>query len=187
MKILEKKEKTYSYTEYIQLENTSREKHDFYYGEVFNMAGGTKLHNEIVNEVFFCLRNKSKKKECKIYTENVKLELEQNNFYVYPDLMLTCNEADLKNNKDTIIRHPSIIIEILSPSTELYDRNIKKKHYLELPSLKYYLLISQDEKKIEMYEKIEKRIEYSSYEKPEDIINFKQLNLKITVSDIYNF
>jgi len=73
----------------------------------------------------------------------------------------------------------------LSDSTEVYDRNIKKHYYLKLQSLKYYLLISQNETKIEMYEKLKDRIEYSCYEKPDEIISFRQLGFDIKVYDIY--
>jgi len=73
----------------------------------------------------------------------------------------------------------------LSDSTSEYDRNTKKNNYLKLESLKYYILISQKETRIEMYEKIENRIEYSFYETLEELINFRQLNFEIKVSDIY--
>jgi len=185
MNTAKKGNKTYSYSEYLELEKKTNEKHDFYFGEVFNMSGGTKLHNEIIQEIIFCLRNKINNQKCKIYFENVKFEIKKDNFYVYPDVMITCNKEDLENNKDTLIRHPIIIIEVLSESTELYDRNTKKKFYLEHPSLKYYLLVSQENQRVEMYEKINSHIEFSYYEKPDAIINFRQLNFEITISDIY--
>ena len=99
--------------------------------------------------------------------------------------MVTCNKDDLKDDKETIIKNPVVIIEVLSDSTELYDRNTKKRYYLDLPSVKYYLLVSQDEKRIEMYEKINSHIEFFIFEKLDDIINFKQLDFKIKFSEIY--
>ncbi len=176
----------YSFNEYLELEIKTREKHDFYYGEVYNMAGGTKKHNEIIQEIIFSLRSKINKKKCKIYFENVKLELREDKFYVYPDIMMTCDKSDLEDDSKNTIKNPSIIIEVLSESTELYDRNTKKNYYLQLPSLKYYLMVSQNETKIEMYEKINSQIAYSFYKLPEDVINFKQFDFKMPVSEIYD-
>lgn len=182
-----KLDREFSFDEYLELEETTQEKHDFYYGEVYNMAGGTKRHNEIVQEILFCFRSKIDKKKCKIYFENVKLELEKNQFYVYPDIMMTCDDDDLQDDSGIMIKNPSIIIEVLSKGTELYDRDTKKKHYLQLPSLKYYLLVAQNEMRIEMYEKINSHIEYSFYEHSEDIIKFKQFDFQMFVSEIYDF
>lgn len=185
METVVKLDKKYSFDEYLKLEKQTREKHDFYYGEVYNMAGGTKRHNKIIHEIIFCLRNKINRNDCEFYSENVKLELDEDKFYVYPDLMITCDKSDLKDDTETIIKNPVIIIEVLSPATEIYDRNIKKIKYLKLPSLKYYLMISQDMIRIEMYEKVNSHIAFTIYEKPEDTINFKQLDFSIPVSDIY--
>ncbi|MEN8123291.1 MAG: Uma2 family endonuclease [Bacteroidota bacterium] len=185
MNTANKRNKTYSYNEYLELEKETNEKHDFFFGEVFNLAGGTIKHNLIVNNISYTLKGRLKNKRCLILTENVKFEIKKDDFYVYPDIMLTCDEEDLKNNKDTLIKHPIIIIEILSESTELYDRNTKKKFYLEHPSLKYYLLVSQETQRVEMYEKNNSHIEYSYYEKSEEIINFRQLDFNMSVSDIY--
>ena len=117
--------------------------------------------------------------------ENVKLELIPNQFYVYPDLMLTCDEDDIKNEQETIIKNPVIIVEVLSNSTELYDRNVKMKYYLKMPSLKYYVLVSQDKISIEIYKRTNSHFEYRFYEKAEDIIKFKQLDFDLSVEDIY--
>ncbi|MEN8121809.1 MAG: Uma2 family endonuclease [Bacteroidota bacterium] len=180
-----RKDKSYSFSEYIEFEQSTNEKHDFYYGEVYNLAGGTIRHSQIIFSSSNILHKFLTKKNCITLTNDVKLELDKDQFYVYPDVIVTCDNDDLSDNTETIIKNPLIIVEILSDSTELYDRNIKKHYYLKLPSLKYYLLISQKETRIEMYEKIENRIEYSSYETPEQEINFQQLGFKIKIADIY--
>ena len=180
-----KLEQKYSFNEYLKLEKETHEKHDFFYGEVYNMAGGTKLHNKLIHKITFSLNSKLNKKDCEFYSENIKLELKKDKYYVYPDIMITCNKDDLKDDKETIIKNPVIIIEVLSDSTELYDRNTKKRYYLDLPSVKYYLLVSQNENRIEMYEKINSHIEFFIFEKLDEIINFKQLDFKIKFSEIY--
>lgn len=175
----------YSFKEYLKLEEQTREKHDFYFGEVYSMAGGTIRHNQLVNRLLFVFNNHFSEKKCLVLTENVKLELSRDEFYVYPDMMLTCQPDDLADDKSSMVKKPVLIVEVLSEATELYDRNIKKKHSLELPSLKYYLLVSQNQMRVEMYEKTESQILYSSYEKIDETIDLKQLGLSISLKDIY--
>ena len=184
MNAIKKEEKIYTYQEYLEFEMGSQEKHDYFFGEVYNMSGGTIRHHVLAGNVYTSLKQSLIKKDCLIIYE-FKVELRANDFYVYPDIVVSCDKGDKANDLDSIIRNPSIIVEVLSDSTELYDRNIKKHYYLKLPSLKYYLLVSQNETKVEMFEKIENRIEYSFYEKPEDVIEFRQLDFKMKVSDIY--
>lgn len=126
-----------------------------------------------------------KYRDCLVLYE-VKVELKAEKFYVYPDVLVSCNENDLANKKETIIKHPIVVFEVLSDSTELYDRDKKKHYYLQLPSLKYYLLVSQNETKVEMYEKINNKIEYSYYENSEDVITFQQMDFQLKLDDIYN-
>ena len=177
-------DKKYSYNEYLKLEKETHEKHDFYFGEVYNMAGGTIKHNELIQEIIILFRKKNKKK-CKILFNDVKLELIPDEYFVYPDLMLTCDKDDLKNNKDTIIKKPFAIVEVLSKSTEMYDRNVKLKYYLKISSLKYYVLVSQEAIRVEVYERVNSHWEYRFFEKEDEIIKFKQLDFNIFVKDIY--
>ena len=186
MQTLKKEQKQFNFSEYLKLEEETHEKHDFYFGEVYNMAGGTIKHNLLTLSVYNAFDSFFRKKKCLVLISDVKLELAKDQFYVYPDVMVTCHNNDLSNNEDTMVRNPCIVVEVLSGSTELYDRNIKKHYYLKLPSIKYYLLVSQDETKIEMYEKFKDRIEYSYYENPGQIIIFQQFDLKVRVADIYN-
>jgi Uma2 family endonuclease len=186
MSTLKKEEKHYTFPEYLKMEEESHEKHDFFFGEVYNMAGGTIRHNLLTGSIYSALKSNFKGKKCMVLFNDVKLELKSNDFYVYPDVIVSCDKNDMLNTKDNIIRHPSIIIEVLSDSTELYDRNIKKHYYLQLPSLKYFLLVAQNETRIEMYEKIEDRIEYSFYEDATQPVHFRQFNFEMSVADIYN-
>ncbi|MCF8371152.1 MAG: Uma2 family endonuclease [Bacteroidales bacterium] len=185
MNAIKEEQKIYSFQDYLKLEEQSQEKHDFFFGEVYNMAGGTLDHNEIILALARAFYNSLSHIKCKTYANEVRLELKANEFYVYPDVLVTCDKNDLSNKESVFIQNPSIIVEVLSDCTELYDRNIKKHYYLKLPSLKYYLLVSQNETKVEMFEKIENRIEYSFYENPDEFIEFQQLGFNIKVTDIF--
>ena len=122
METLVKKRK-YTYAEYLQLELDTDVRHEFWNGEVFAMAGTSKGHNDIVANINGFLRNHFKPLGCSVHSESVKLELEKENYYVYPDLLLSCDDAD--KTDAYLIKNPSLIVEVLSPSTESYDRREK--------------------------------------------------------------
>ena len=185
MPAIVQKEKSYNFSDYLELEKETNERHDYFYGEVFCLAGGTIRHSQLIFSSSNILNKFLQEQKCITLTNDVKLELDINQFYVYPDVVISCDKDDLSDSKGTIIKNPVIIVEVLSDSTELYDRNIKKHYYLKLASLKYYLLVSQNEMKIEMYEKLENRIEYSSYETLEESIKFGQLDFEIKLSYLY--
>ena len=116
----------------------------------------------------------------------MKLELEKDEFYVYPDLIYTCN--DNLNDQDVFVKEPSIIFEVLSDSTALYDKEVKLKYYKKIPSLQYYVLVSQKEIMVEVYARIgDSQIwQYQTYENLQEFILFKNLELELHISTIYD-
>lgn len=173
------------FQEYLKFEKKSVEQHEYFFGEIIKRDPSTLKHNQIMGAMALAIGQELDREKFLTLFCEIKLELQKDNLCVYPDVMVTCDVYDLSDRSKEIIHHPSIIVEVLSDSTELYDRNIKKHYYLKLPSLKYYLLVSQNETKVEMFEKIEKRIEYSFYENPDENIEFQQLGFTIKVADIF--
>jgi Uma2 family endonuclease len=182
---LQKGDKKYTFAEYLAMEEISLEKHDFYYGKMYAMAGSTKAHNNIILNIgaFF---KRSKKSGCDIYIDGMKLEIEKNEFYVYPDLMYTCQD-NLKLD-DLFVKHPAIIFEMLSDSTALYDKEVKLKYYKKIESLNYYVLISQKEIMVELYARIENSQiwKYQTFESGEEIMEFDRLGITLSVAAIYD-
>lgn len=176
----------YSYEEYIAKEEETREKHDFFFGEIFNIAGTTGIHNLLVLRLGGLLSDMIDKKgsKCYVFAENVKLEIIKNQYYVYPDLMLICDERDKPTQ--TKMQYPTIIFEVLSNSTEDYDRGTKWKNYKTIPTLMYYVLVSQYEYLIEVYEKNNDfKWEYTTYTGLEQIISFDKLDFALNTTQIY--
>lgn len=173
----------FSVEEYFEMEDSSEIRHEFYNGEVFAMAGGSLNHNRIIQNVSFSLR-KSKRNICDVFTENVKLELKKGVYYVYPDVMLTCNPFDLRQEK--FISHPNLIVEVLSDSTENYDRKHKLKRYKEISSVQYYMLVSQNEADVELYSRMnEFQWKYEQFTDLKQIIDFDKLGIQMSLSEIY--
>jgi Uma2 family endonuclease len=183
-KAIEKKK--YTYQEYLQLEIDTDIRHEFWNGEVFAMAGGTRSHSEIGLNVCSFLSDKFRPNGCKVYQGDVKVEFEKENYYVYPDVVLTCD----KNDNDTyLIKKPSLIVEVLSKSTEAYDRSIKLAQYRKIKSLRYYLLVSQTKPMVEVYGRTSEEavFTYEVYETLEESIHLPALDFELPMSEVYKY
>lgn len=177
-------EKKYSVEEYFELEAISEKRHEFYNGEIFAMAGATLNHNRLIRKIGSVL-DRQLKKGCDVFAENVKLEAIRDTYYAYPDLMLTCEPNDLKQK--LFIRRPSLIIEVLSESTIRYDRDFKLRQYKAIRSVQYYMLVSQNEVRIELYSRLNDfQWQYEDFVEHNQTINLEKLDIKLSVAEVYN-
>jgi len=183
MSTLVEKTKNYTFKEYLALEQEEKLRYEFYQGEVFAMAGGSKRHNILARRLAFVLESQAP--DCEIFLNDVKLEFQKENYYVYPDLMLTCDKEDLADDTESIVRNPVLVAEVLSSSTESYDRGAKQKRYFKISSLQYYLLVSQEGSIVEVYERQNNFWKYFLYENLEDTIYLEKLNMNINLSEVY--
>jgi Uma2 family endonuclease len=186
MSAAEKIQKNYiSVEEYFEMEKHSEIRHEYYDGDVFAMAGTSLNHNEIIQNIAGILRPIFRPKGCKVLLESVKLEAIKHFYYPYPDLMLTCDADDM--DAEYIIKKPTLIIEVLSKSSVLNDRVAKLRRYKNISSLQYYLIVSQYEFLVELYSRVDDATSwlYDVYEDENDIINFPKLDLKLSLSYIY--
>ncbi|MFW5635203.1 MAG: Uma2 family endonuclease [Thermodesulfobacteriota bacterium] len=138
--------------EYLDRERVAEYKSEFFSGEMFAMTGASRNHNLIVTNLIRELSGQLKKTPCRVYPSDMRLKVEKTGLYTYPDVMVVCGEhrfADTEE-KNTLL-NPDVIVEVLSDSTEKYDRGDKFAHYRRIDSLTEYLLISQKKPKIERY------------------------------------
>lgn len=179
-------DRKYTYAEYMAMEEVSTDRHDFYHGEIFTMAGGTANHHQIGQNINAALMNRFRPDGCFISLEGVRLELLKENFYLYPDVFLTCDERDKKNN--LFKNFPSIIFEVLSDSTALYDKEVKLKYYKRIESLKYYVLVAQKEVMVEVYSRISNTQiwKYQTFETINEMIEFEDLVFALPLAIIYD-
>ena len=132
------------------------------------MTGGSIPHNNIALNFYRSLYSHLHQKGCQVNTSDVKVRESKNSRYFYPDLIITCNADDLKSHD--FIEHPTVIIEVLSPSTEKYDRGDKFKYYRQIPSLQEYVLVDSKSISVEIYQRGEGKIwHYSAYTEGESI------------------
>jgi Uma2 family endonuclease len=147
------------------------------------MAGTTLNHSRLASNVEFSIR-KQRKQHCDIFRESVKLEAIKDFYYPYPDVMLTCNPFDLRQKNK--IAHPSLIVGVLSTSTEKYDKTVKLKKYKAIASVQYYMLVSQYEISVELYSRVSDSLwPYEEFTEQNVTINLEKLEITLSLSDIY--
>ena len=142
-----------SYEEYVALEAQSPTKHEYFQGEVWAMAGGTAEHSLIQANLIGEIRSALKGRPCAVFTSELRVRIEATDRTTYPDLFVICGKRDMSSRDPNAATNPVVIVEVLSDSTELDDRGSKFAHYRQIPSLAEYVLVSQKEKRIEIFRK----------------------------------
>ncbi|HEY9703977.1 MAG TPA: Uma2 family endonuclease, partial [Allocoleopsis sp.] len=140
--------------EYLELEEKSPIKHEYIDGEIYAMAGASDRHITIALNIASELRHHLKSSGCGVYISDMKLQIKKLNRFYYPDVMVTSNQDDKPT--ENYKRFPSIIIEILSPSTEDFDRGDKFSDYQQIPTLQEYVLISTKKNQVDIFKRHEK-------------------------------
>jgi Uma2 family endonuclease len=137
--------------EYLEIERAAEFKSEFFEGEMFAMAGGTPQHSLISANIAGEIGFRLKKSSYTVYNSNLRLKIEATGLFTYPDLSVICGPLQFaEGTKDTVL-NPSLLVEVLSNSTEAFDRGKKFEHYRQIPSLQAYLLVSQKEPRIEQF------------------------------------
>lgn len=182
--VLSEKRK-YTFDEYIALEKAQGVRYEFNNGTVYAMAGTTKRHNTIVQNITFALRPFARKNGCQTYSENVKQKLRDGERYVYPDVIYTYDREDLADDNDVIVVSPCLLFEVLSDSTEDSDKMEKRHRYFMIPSLQCYVLVAQNPCIIEVYQRYNDFWKFQSYTSLDSQIELEALGISLSVADIY--
>lgn len=176
----------FSIKEYLEMENDSIEKHEYYKGEIFAMSGAKVPHNTISKNLLGSFYGKLKGKRCQPFGSDLRIHIESNTLFTYPDISIVCGEVITLNNDEYNVLNPAVIIEILSPSTKSYDRGDKFKLYRDVPTLKEYILVDSESIQIEVFRLNESaHWELEEYKSIESLLDIKAINEKISLSEIY--
>jgi Uma2 family endonuclease len=143
--------RTHTFAEYLALEAASGTRHEFLDGEIYAMAGGTIEHGALAANAIGELRGALRGRPCRVLTADVRIRVLATGLGTYPDVSVVCGSIERDPEDANTVVNPVAIIEVLSDSTEAYDRGEKFAHYRRIPSLQDYLLVSQDERLIEHY------------------------------------
>ena len=173
--------------EYLEIENAAVEKSEFYKGEIFAMSGAKLTHNIIVGNLYSKLHQKLNGKICRPFGSDQRIHIPKNTLFTYPDISVFCGKVETLNDDEFNTLNPTVIIEVLSPSTKNYDRGDKFKLYRDIPSLKEYILIDSESINIEAF-----RIntngfwELQEYKSVDEQLSLPSLQLDIAMSEIYD-
>jgi len=175
-----------SVAEYLEMENTSLEKHEYYKGEVFAMARAKVPHNIIARNLLVALTQKLKDKPCQPFNSDMRIHVEQNTLFTYPDISVICGDIITLNNDDYNVLNPSAIIEVLSNSTKNYDRGEKFKLYRDIPMLKEYILVDSESVNVEAFRlNTSNHWELEEYLKDSELLQIHVINTSLLLSEIY--
>jgi Uma2 family endonuclease len=188
--------KKFTVQEYLEIEKAATERHEFHKGEIFDMPGHGEMlamsgagnrHNIIFSNLFTGLGIRLRGKPCQPYGPDLRINIPENTLYTYPDISVFCGELQQSNEDEDTVIHPTIIIEILSPSTQVYDRGGKFKLYRDIPTLKEYILIDTAAVNIEAFRLNEKKHwELEEYTTQDQLLKFPALSIEIPLSEIYD-
>ena len=137
--------------EYLELERKAERKSQYLNGEILAMAGASRAHNLIVGNLVREIGNQLRRGACEVYPSDMRVRVSATGLYTYPDVSVVCGAPDLEDEHLDTLLNPTLLIEVLSPSTENDDRGWKSEHYRRIPSLQEYLLVPQDEPRVERY------------------------------------
>ena len=177
--------KQYTFDEYLELERTVREKHEFFRGEIFAMGGASEAHNLIVGNVLAHLHQYLRSKPCRVYPSDMRVKVSLSALYTYPDVVVVCGQPQIEPPGDTLL-NPTLLVEVLSESSEAYDRGKKSEQYRTLASLTDYLLIAQDRALVEHYSRQPgERWLLHAANRLEDTVAISSLGCELPLSEVY--
>jgi len=137
--------------EYLEIERRAEFKSEFLDGEMFAMAGGTRWHSLIASNLNFAMRSQLKGCPCRVYTSDLRIKVQASGLYTYPDVSVVRGQDEFDDERVDTLLNPTVIVEIISDSSDAYDRGKKFELYRQLPSLREYLLVNQYKPLVEQY------------------------------------
>lgn len=141
----------YTFRQYLDFEQDSNTRHEFFAGEIYAMAGGTPEHAALAAEIIATVRPQLGDGPCRVYTSDLRIRVSATGLTTYPDVTVICGTPARDPESPTTIVNPTVIFEVLSESTETYDRQQKRGHYEQIPSLAAYVLVSHREQLVEVW------------------------------------
>ena len=173
--------------QYLEFERNSEIRHEYFDGEIYAMTGGSLNHNQIGANIVRELGNQLKNSPCGPFASDMRVKVDELEKYMYPDIVVVCGDIEMEKamGVETLL-NPVVIVEILSKSTEAYDRGKKFAHYRLLPTFNEYLLVSQDYCQVEKYIRCDDGgWKYFSYENMGQALKFESIECELPLSEIY--
>lgn len=176
----------YSFEDYLRLERESPTRHEFLDGTVWAMAGGSLDDSAIGVNVTTLLRGALGARRCRVFNTDLRMRVKATGLATYPDASVICGrvELDPDDDKGHTATNPILLVEVLSPSTERYDRGEKLAHYKQIPSLREVMLVAHDGRRVDLWRRVESGWTQLAFRDGEDV-ELASLGVSLPVSEIY--
>lgn len=172
--------------EYLRLDRESDLRHEYLDGEIVAMVGASREHNLITGNAHASLHGQLRKRPCELYANDMRVKVGTSGLYAYPDIVVTCDEPQFSDDTFDTLLNPTVLIEVLSPSTEGHDRGKKFQLYQKLRSLKEYLLIAQDTYHVDHFVRQgELNWLLTGYDGPDAMIHLPTIDCTLALANIY--
>jgi Uma2 family endonuclease len=172
--------------DYLDAERLALEKHEYYKGEIFAMSGASIAHNKIFSNSFISIGAQLKGKKCQPFGSDLRIHIPKNTLFTYPDISIVCGETETTDDKFDTITNPSVIIEILSPTTRNYDKGEKFTLYREIDSLQEYILIDSERIMVEKFiRNPDNSWQLTEYKTIEQSFSIATAGIEMKLIDIY--
>jgi len=171
---------------YLAFERTSTTKHEYYAGQIYAMTGAKEPHNLIAGNTHASLHQQLRQRPCRVYQSDMRVKVSRTSLNTYPDVVVICGQPQFTDTAHDAVVNPIVLIEVLSPSTERYDRGMKFEHYRTIESLRAYVLIAQDHQHIECYTRQDTgQWLLQEASAPNEYITLHPIACILTIDDIY--
>lgn len=176
----------FSFDEYVELEGAATTKHEFLDGEVWAMAGGSPTHAAVAASLIRMLGEALRGRPWRVFTSDLRIRVRETGLATYPDASVVCGaiEVDPDDPRGHSVSNPIVLVEVLSPSTEDYDRGEKLAHYKRIPSLREIVLVAHDDPRIDVWRRLDDRWTLRSFRTGEAVV-LESLAIALSVADVY--
>jgi Uma2 family endonuclease len=172
--------------EYLEIERSAAEKHEFVDGTMVAMSGGSPRHAIISGNIFAFLKTRRSRANCVAFNPDLKVCLDRRRMIAYPDVTVVCGEPEFLDGKRDVVKNPTVVVEVLSPSTEDYDRGKKATFYRLLPSLQEFLLVGQEPVFVEHNRRLgDGTWQIILFQELEAVIRLDSIGVELPVAVIY--
>jgi Uma2 family endonuclease len=176
----------YTEAEYLSMERSAPYKSEFFNGEIFAMSGASRVHNLITINLGREISRQIKNRRCEVYAGDMRVKVSASGLYTYPDIVGVCGAPQFEDDCLDTLLNPAMIIEVLSPSTESYDRGDKFAHYRRIASVQEYVMISQERFRVEYYIRHNDIWMFSEFSRSDDELVLTSLDCRIPLQEIYD-
>ncbi len=171
--------------EYLTLESDAPARSEYVNGHMYAMAGAETTHELLVANLIAGVHAGMRGRPCRVYGSNLQIKVRASGMYTYPDVSAMCGRPEFEPTRPQTLVNPSVVVEVLSPSTEAYDRGAKFAHYQLMPTLAEYVMVAQDHMRIERYLRSGASWQFDQCTRPDEMVSLPSIAGVLRVGDVY--